>query len=144
MDIDISDTQNDVKIDKRYIKRLVKDILLSEGEEGPVEVSIAFVENETICRLNSKYRGVETATDVLAFSMEEKGLLGDVVICPEVAMSNAAGMGHPVDEEISLLVIHGMLHLLGYDHTDQTGKDAMWARQKELLKKAQDKRTGIR
>lgn len=133
MEIDIDDRQTDLKIDKRAIKKLVKDVLAAEGKQGAVEVSIAFVDIDVISHLNHKFRGIDGPTDVLAFSMDEEGMLGDVVVCPEAARRNAECLDRDVNEEIFLLVIHGLLHLLGYDHKERGSKKNMWARQNELL-----------
>ncbi len=133
MQIDISDRQDDVAIDKKRIKKISERVLVAEGRKDRVELSIAFVDKGVIRELNGKYRGIDRDTDVLSFPMEEEDMLGDVVICPEVAVRNAEKAGRPADKEIELLVVHGMLHILGYDHEDRQKKDEMWARQAELL-----------
>ncbi len=111
------------------------------GRLAPAEVSIILVTDNYIKNLNRQYRGVEEATDVLAFSMQEgelsglhSHLLGDVVISVERAREQAGEFKHSLEEELSLLTIHGTLHLLGYD--DQTDKDRkeMEVREKEILK----------
>ena len=91
--------------------------------------------------LNRKYRGVEEATDVLAFPMQEgefsglhPHLLGDVVISVERAREQAREFGHRFEEELSLLTIHGLLHLLGYDDFTVRGRKKMEVREKEILK----------
>ena len=86
--------------------------------------------------MNKKYRGVDAPTDVLAFSMQEgsfpeieSGLLGDVVISVDRAKIQAEEIGHSMDNELTILLVHGLLHLLGYDHMEQ--KDAIIMREKE-------------
>lgn len=95
-----------------------------------VELSVLLVDNETIRTFNNEYRGKDSATDVLSFPQEESGdpqepqivggpsgrLLGDVVISVEQAIFQAKEYGHSVERELSFLAIHGLLHLLGYDH----------------------------
>jgi len=98
-------------------------------------------DDESISILNGQYRGIEGPTDVLSFSQHEgedefaaeQGLLGDVVISVETAMRQAAERGAQLDSEIDLLLVHGLLHLLGYDHAEPEQEKAMFARQAELL-----------
>ena len=92
--------------------------------------------------LNAEHRGIDCPTDVLALGVDdgcvpraddEPRLVGDVVICPSVAASNAAASGSTVDDEMALLVVHGTLHLLGYDHIDDIDAVTMEGRERELL-----------
>jgi probable rRNA maturation factor len=100
--------------------------------------------DEHIRILNRDYRGADTPTDVLSFSLLEAedvlpdgsgNVLGDVVISVETARRQAEERGEAVEKEIDILLTHGVLHLLGYDHTDKSGEDRMFARQAELLDK---------
>jgi len=100
------------------------------------EVSITFVADRKIRELNLQYRGLDSPTDVLAFSMREgefqeinPHLLGDVVISVETAQRQAIEAGHSLEEEIGILLIHGLLHLVGYDHMAE--EDAVHMREKE-------------
>ena len=104
-------------------------------ELGPdVEISVLLVDNETIRTLNRDYRDKDAATDVLSFPMEEElpdetapqiiggpteRMLGDLVISVERAVEQAAEYGHAVERELAFLTVHGLLHLLGYDHMDE-------------------------
>jgi probable rRNA maturation factor len=113
-----------VDVDEDGLSSLAERTLREEGRsEG--ELSISFVSAGEIQALHERYMDESGPTDVLAFPMDEDGLLGDVVICPEVA----AGQGRDVEQELRLLVVHGVLHLLGYDHQEDADRAEMWARQ---------------
>jgi len=137
-----SDEQSYTTIDSALWADLAKVVLKDEGVTGPVEVGLAFVESEAIAELHSEHLGGEGPTDVLSFPLDDDGsrvpsgqqrLLGDVVVCPEVAAAQAANAGHSLDHEIAVLVVHGVLHLLGYDHAEAAQEAAMFARQAELV-----------
>ena len=119
----VSDRQA-MAVDEAAIVELAARTLASEGA-GPVELSISLVEPGEMATLHAQYLGEDGPTDVLSFTMDEEGLLGDVVICPEVAASQSADM----TSELRLLVVHGILHLLGYDHEEDEERRAMWERQ---------------
>ena len=119
-------------------------------ELGPeVEISVLLVDNETIRSLNRDYRNKDAATDVLSFPMEEamdgepepaviggptERLLGDLVISVEMAVAQAAEYGHSVERELAFLSVHGLLHLLGYDHEPDVEAEAvMQAEEKRIL-----------
>ena len=111
------------------------------------EVSVSFVSNDEIHRLNKIYRGFDKPTDVLSFEcdnlpFEGENLdelpeyeLGDIVIAPRVAFDQAQDYGTTFEEEISLLLVHGMLHLCGYDHIEDDEAEEMEALERELLGK---------
>jgi len=125
----------------RRIRSLAQRVLQAENCSQDTEVSILLADDESISILNGQYRGIEGPTDVLSFSQHEgedefaaeQGLLGDVVISVETAMRQAAERGAQLDSEIDLLLVHGLLHLLGYDHAEPEQEKAMFARQAELL-----------
>lgn len=101
------------------------------------QLSVLFVGDRAMRTLNRRYRGIDRPTDVLSFSLREGAfasiqpdVLGDIVISIPVAARRAAAAGHPLAREIDLLLIHGLLHLLGYDH-ERGGKDAAVMRKKE-------------
>jgi probable rRNA maturation factor len=121
----ISDRQT-VPADHDALADLARRTLSEEGA-GPVELSISFVTTDEMADLHLKYSGEPGPTDVLSFTMDEEGLLGDVVICPEVAGKQSEDLS----QELRLLVVHGILHLLGYDHQEQSERDAMWKRQEQ-------------
>lgn len=90
--------------------------MLGAGKRGPRgEVVVCFMDDESIRELNARYLGSDQPTDVLAFPMDEGGISGDIAISVETASRQAAEYGHGVDDEICLLVAHGVLHLAGYD-----------------------------
>ena len=117
----------------RLLRRAVKKTLAAEGiTDRSVEISIALVNDETIRELNAKYRGKDTPTDVLSFPMEQDiaipgitRLLGDVVISIDTALRQAEAGKRSLDEELCHLVIHGVLHLLGYDDATTEGYEEM-------------------
>ncbi len=130
---------------------LLRQVLLAEGIAADAEASLSFVGKERIATLNEAYLGEEGPTDVVAFPIDLAGpdsadlrhrtgpdgpplLVGDIFVCPAVAEENAKGAGRTLDEEIATLVVHGALHLLGYDHEEEAEAEAMWARQAELLR----------
>lgn len=115
--------------------------LATEARET-AELTVVVSDDQTIRDLNKQYRGIDAATDVLSFGGEtpdfvqgpEHGpYLGDVIISFPRAEAQATAAGHPVDAELSLLVVHGILHLMGYDHLNADDKAAMWRRQAETL-----------
>ena len=142
MQISVVSHRDPELLDETAFVRLAEFVL--EREEAPdgVELSIAIVEIEEMTRLNTSYRGKEGPTDVLSFACddpcpvtgpEEFITLGDVVIAPAVAEVQAHDYGHTVEEELNLLLVHGILHLLGYDHETDEDAEAMQARERALL-----------
>ena len=118
--------------DEHALTGLARETLLAEGHEQ-VELSLSFVDDDEMARLHERYMQEAGPTDVLTFPLDdddvdESGVrvLGDVVVCPAVAARN-----HPEDPtaELRLLVVHGVLHVLGYDHEDDGERAEMWARQ---------------
>jgi rRNA maturation RNase YbeY len=141
-----------VKIRSAEMIRLAEKVL-SEMGEHTAQVSLVLVGDREMRGLNRKYRGIDQPTDVLAFPMREEGkasdknkaidlwhpnttldLLGDVVISIPTARKQALLQGHSLEQEIAVLMIHGLLHLLGYDH-ERSVADArlMKKKEKELL-----------
>ncbi len=134
----VTDEQDAVPLDldlDRY-RQLASEVLAAEGVAGPAELTITFVDEDHIAGLNATYLDGDGPTDVLAFPLDdadgdpdERGpgplLLGDVVICPTVAARYAAGRDRPVADELALLVVHGILHVLGHDHADDDEALAM-------------------
>ena len=119
------------------------DFVLQEEGASEKEVSLLFVDDAEISELNDRYLAKNGPTDVLAFPMSDAEnvsfhteILGDVVVCAERAVSYAKEHGLKVEDELSLYVIHGMLHLLGYDDTNKADAGKMKRREKELLREA--------
>ncbi len=136
MDVFVANEQA-IEVDEDDLSALAAHVLRSEDVEEAAELSILLVDHEHIRRLNARFAGDDYATDVLSFPMMEDEevtlLLGDVVICPEIARNNAAKVGHDIDTELQTLLVHGTLHLLGYDHDDEEEKARMNKRQHEIL-----------
>jgi probable rRNA maturation factor len=109
----------------RALRTLARDALQAEGvAEG--ELTLSFVDPPEIEELHVRYMDEPGPTDVLSFPMGEDGLLGDVIVCPAVAASNNP---EDPDAELRLLVVHGVLHILGYDHHAEADRRSMWSRQ---------------
>ena len=119
MTIYITNQQKHTKIDCQKIENLTKNILLYLNQSG-AELSILLVDDGEMQKLNQQYRGIDKTTDVLSFEASLPGIsspvLGDVVISVETAQKQALERGHDIIEEILHLLVHGILHLLGYDH----------------------------
>ena len=123
------------------IRRCCHAVLEEEGFTDNAEVSVRFVDNETIHELNREFRNIDKPTDVLSFPLGENGvydtdlstgakLLGDIVISIPKAMEQAKEYNHSLQREIGFLTVHSMLHLLGYDH-EQGGMEEVHMREKE-------------
>lgn len=108
------------------------------------EVGVVFADDVYIRELNRDYRGVDAATDVLSFALDEgeepevqggpeESLLGDIVISLETAERQAAEFGHSLEREMAYLTVHGMLHLVGYDHEEEADKAAMRRQEENIL-----------
>ena len=128
--IALDDRQSDA-VDLEGLTTLARATLLGEGI-ADAELSISLVTEEEIAELHERYLREEGPTDVLSFPLDEEAgedgvrMLGDVVIAPAVAARN-----NPEDpgSELRLLLVHGILHLLGHDHTERADRESMWARQ---------------
>ena len=136
-------------VDEGWVKKIVRQVLKAEGVAPPYEVSLVFTDSEAVKQLNRDYRGVDEPTDVLAFYMlPQKGAdssfalppdgvtrLGEVIISYPQAVAQAKEQGHSAERELALLVIHGILHLLGYDHEEPEEESKMRERERELLER---------
>ena len=134
-----ADEQSDVDVDVDRWCRLATDVLHAEGRRG--ELTLSFVDAGEIATLNAEHMGTQGPTDVLSFPLDddEPGqrdvpvLLGDVVVCPAVARDQAPEHAGSLDDELALLVVHGVLHVLGHDHAEPDETAVMRARELELL-----------
>lgn len=132
----ISNRQRTLTLDIPHLRRRARRVLLEMGfVKG--ELSLAFVDDGDMRVLNATYRSIDRPTDVLAFAMSEgpfadinPGILGDVVISTETALRQARRAGRDPDDEIDALLIHGVLHLIGYDH-ERSRSDARAMREQE-------------
>jgi probable rRNA maturation factor len=148
MKIWIRNRQRRISIPVRRIKTFIEQILL-KLKRPDVELGLVLLNDRQIRRLNQKYRGKDTPTDVLSFSLNNassyKGplsppvLLGDVVISLETARRQAQEHGHALYQEVERLVIHGILHLLGFDHEATRDARRMHRKESELIKNLRDK-----
>lgn len=126
-------------VDEQRLRDITAKVLENERVSEAAEVSILFAGKKHIRRLNLDYLGIDHATDVLSFPADEKDpltgrrYLGDIIVCVPVAVSQAEKSGHDATAELELLITHGLLHLLGYDHHDSAQKEAMWKLQQELI-----------
>lgn len=139
-----SDEQGQVPIDLERWRLLAEEVLSQEQQHG--ELSLTFVDVDEMAELNSEFMGQQGPTDVLSFPLDadlDLGsrpavpgmpvMLGDVVICPEVAQRAAADHAGTLIDEIALLVVHGILHVLGHDHDEEPRTSIMRSRELELL-----------
>ena len=159
VEVFVADEQTEVPIDANRWSRLARGVLAAEGVRGHAELSLLFVDAEEIASLNQEFLGHAGPTDVLAFPIDgelieiddgsgphRRGpdrpppdpgdlplLLGDVVICPSVANRQAAEHAGTLDDELALLVVHGLLHVLGHDHAEPVETAVMRRREIELL-----------
>lgn len=134
---------------EEWLRGLVNKVLTAEGFSGALELGLVVADDVLVRQLNRDYRGRDEPTDVLAFPLfspqpnepqpsfvlppDEKLQLGEVVVCYPQAARQAAEQQHPLEAEIALLVVHGVLHLLGYDHEEPEQERLMRDREKEIL-----------
>jgi probable rRNA maturation factor len=121
------------------LERAAGEVLAVGQADGQAEATILLSDDAQLRLLNCQYLGVDAPTDVLSFPAGEHDpdsqafYLGDIVISVERAREQAAAAGHSLQDELQLLVVHGMLHLLGHDHAGEQEKAAMWALQAHIL-----------
>ena len=125
------------------LERAAKSALIVGGYAGQGEVSLVLTDDRYIHELNRDYRGVDRPTDVLSFAQNEgeevqaaeeaEELLGDVVISLETAQRQALEYGHDFDREVAFLTVHGVLHLLGYDHMEEEDRTVMRGKEEEAM-----------
>ncbi|MGL4818891.1 MAG: rRNA maturation RNase YbeY [Bacilli bacterium] len=150
MNIDFLDEKNYLTEEQAdFVTRILQFVAQKEGVQD-AEMSITFVDNEEIHELNRTYRGIDRPTDVLSFAMEEyeedelqivfdeedesaERVLGDLIVSIPKAQEQAEDYGHSFERELAFLCVHGLLHLLGYDHMTPEDEAKMFGRQEELL-----------
>ncbi|MGH2827603.1 MAG: rRNA maturation RNase YbeY [Actinomycetota bacterium] len=136
MDVFLANEQG-LSVDEARLSALARHTLTVCNVDEEAELSILVVGGEHMRKLNARFASNDHATDVLAFPMlegdEDSTIVGDVVLCPDVAKENAAKLGHSLERELDVLVVHGTLHLLGYDHQGTADKERMDKRLIEVL-----------
>lgn len=123
------------------LARLAQYVLADQRVPEAMELSVLCVDRDAIAELNARHMGAKGPTDVLAFPMDlpgetragEPALLGDVVLCPDVAAEQAGPGARAMDAEVELLLVHGILHLLGYDHAEVSERHRMFGLTERLL-----------
>jgi probable rRNA maturation factor len=159
VEVFVSDEQTDVEVDAQRWQTLASNVLQAEGVRGQAEMALLFVSREVMHEMNRVHMGVDAPTDVLAFPIDlvdnsratgptarsatpvlarvDTGdlplLVGDVVICPLIAREQAPLHAGTLDDELALLITHGVLHVLGYDHDTEANADKMRTRERALL-----------
>jgi len=143
MSIEVLD-ESGQQVDVRRLSTLSRFVMDRMHVHPQAELCIKAVDEATIAELNEQWMDKEGPTDVLAFPMDElrpglvdeepeEGVLGDLVLCPEIARRQGESAGHGTVAEIELLTVHGILHLLGYDHAEPEEHREMFGLQNELL-----------
>ncbi|EYT52694.1 endoribonuclease YbeY [Leucobacter sp. UCD-THU] len=143
MSVEINN-ESGVEVDESRLQRLAAFVLESLHVHPDTELGVVMVDEAAIEQLHVQWMDEPGPTDVLSFPMDElrpgrvdartpAGLLGDVVICPQVAEVQAEAAGHDLEQEMSVLLTHGMLHLLGFDHAAPDEEAEMFGLQRDLL-----------
>lgn len=143
------DNRYEGQFDEEFFQMIEKIALLSleyEDFDTDCEISVSLVDNNEIKDINSRFRNIDSATDVLSFPQltfeedeicdvneNDEIILGDIIISVERAMEQAKEYGHSLKREIAFLTAHSMLHLLGYDHMVKDEEEVMFKKQKEIL-----------
>ncbi len=147
------DNESGVEVDEREVSALARHVLDALHVHPQAELFVRLVDIAAMTDLHVRWMDEQGPTDVLSFPMDElrpgregapsdPGLLGDVVVCPQVAATQAKAAGHATEEEVLLLTTHGILHLLGYDHAEPEEEKEMFALQRRLLLTFLGTRTG--
>lgn len=159
VEVFVADEQSAHPIDTVRWMRLAESVINAEGVRGDAELSMLFVDEDVMADLNKRFHGKDGSTDVLAFPIDDDPveggrspdsggtgpgytstepadmplMLGDVVVCPAVAHQNAPEHAGTYDDEVALLIVHGILHLMGMDHLEDDEAEVMERREQELL-----------
>ena len=129
-------------VDSDKLEHAALAALHQHGETGEMDLSLVIEDDARLHQLNQEFLGIDAPTDVLSFPSGEEEVdpetgrfyLGDVIISYPRALEQSAAAGHAVMDELRLLVVHGVLHLLGHDHAEPEEKATMWAAQSEILR----------
>jgi len=148
IDVFVANEQSDVPLDEHRLVSLTRLAAAEEGIDPRAEVTVLLVERPAMASLKERWLGEPGPTDVLAFPMDEQVpedepyILGDIVICPEVAQEQAGAADRHVREEVDLLLVHGFLHLCGYDHVRPQDARSMRHRERKILSEFYRKELG--
>lgn len=143
MNIEVfNETETSLEKELNELKELLTNICRDE-KLGNGEFNVIIVDKDKIQLLNKEYRNIDKVTDVISFALEDDDtfklddyrVLGDIYICVEKALEQAEEYGHSFKRELSFLAVHGLLHLLGYDHMTSEEEKIMFNKQEEVLKK---------
>ena len=129
------------QVDESLLREAAMAALAQAPPARTVEMTLVITDDDQVQELNRRYRGVDAPTDVLAFGMDENPFaqpddplyLGDIIISYPRCIQQAQEYGHATEQELSLLAIHGTLHLLGYDHAEMEEEEAMWQLQGQAM-----------
>jgi probable rRNA maturation factor len=144
IEIEIHDETNELSEDQlKLVETILDFVAIKESVIKGSEVSITFVDDEAIRELNKEYRNKDSVTDVISFALNDDesdmfdenipNLLGDIIVSYPRTVLQAEEYGHSINRELGFLVVHGFLHLLGYDHMNEEDEKVMFKRQEELL-----------
>lgn len=139
--INFAPTEPEIRlpVDDKVLKNAAETALRFLDQSPDLDLSIVVSDDARLRELNRSYLGIDKPTDVLAFPSGDMDIdsgnlyLGDVIISYARALVQAQDAGHSIECELQLLIVHGVLHLLGYDHTEEEDKEAMWSIQGEIL-----------
>lgn len=132
------------KVDKALIKNAVKKVIKENGRKitDPYEISIVFADRTTIAQMNNEYRGINRATDVISFAFSEGDgavftpyVLGDIFVCAEVVRDHSVKYDTGFEVELQFVIVHGILHLLGFDHGKKKEREKMREMEDIIMKK---------
>jgi probable rRNA maturation factor len=135
--IHVESSLDPVPVSINVIQRAALAVLARQSQAG--DLSVVLTDDARLRQLNRDYLGADAPTDVLSFPASEtdpetgSSYLGDILVSIPRAEAQAQAAGHPLEAEVQLLVVHGVLHLLGYDHANPEEKSRMWAAQAEVL-----------
>lgn len=139
-----NDANLDMLLPEDEVRAIAAHVLTAEGVERDVEISLSYVNEDEMHELNDEWRGIDRTTDVLSFEcdsafdedipLDEVLELGDVILAPEVIARQAPGFGNTPADECRLMLVHGLLHLLGYDHIEDDEAEEMEAREDAILR----------
>ena len=128
--------ETDYVLDAKLLKKIAKTASFELSIRERLFLNVLFTSNNTIHDYNLKYRNIDSETDVLSFPSDEKKELGDIIISIERARSQAKDYNHSLKREVSFLLIHGILHCMGYDHSTKEEETIMFNLQEKILEKA--------